>query len=185
MATRTVVAPIRNAGHGCQRPQPCHTLQIGQAGMKVTQSGMQPRVSRRLSAVAPSATLAVAEKAAAMRAAGVKVVSFGAGEPDFPTPTHVCQAAITAIQGGDTKYPAPVAGKTPLREAICEYLVRFCGVQYAPAQTMATVGAKDALFFAFNALLDPGDEVIVPAPYWVSYPDQIRLADGKPVIVNE
>jgi aspartate aminotransferase len=146
---------------------------------------MQPHVSRRLSAIAPSATLAVAEKAAAMRAAGVNVVSFGAGEPDFATPPHICQAAITAIQGGDTKYPAPVAGKTPLREAICEYLARFCDVKYAPAQTMTTVGAKDALFYAFAALLDPGDEVIVPAPYWVSYPDQIRLAEAKPVIVHD
>lgn len=146
---------------------------------------MQPRVSRRLSAIAPSATLAVAEKAAAMRAAGVNVISFGAGEPDFATPPHICRAALDAIQGGDTKYPAPVAGKTPLREAICEYLTRFCGVTYSPAQTMATVGAKDALFFAFAALLDPGDEVIVPAPYWVSYPDQIRLAEAKPVIVHD
>lgn len=158
---------------------------IGQAGSGVTQSGMQARVSGRLSAIAPSATLAVAEKAAAMRAAGVKVISFGAGEPDFATPAHVREAVVNAIQGGDTKYPAPVAGKTPLREAICRYLESYCAVKYAAGQTIATVGAKDALFFAFAALLDPGDEVIVPAPYWVSYPDQIRLFDGKPVIVND
>lgn len=146
---------------------------------------MRQRVSQRLNAIAPSATLAVAEKAAAMRAAGAKIISFGAGEPDFPTPVHICEAAIAAIQGGDTRYPAPVAGKSVLRDAIVEYLARYCGVQYKQNETIATVGAKDALFFAFASLLDPGDEVIIPKPYWVSYPDQVRLAEGVPVFVHD
>lgn len=120
-----------------------------------------------------------------MRAAGAKIISFGAGEPDFPTPAHICQAAIAAIQAGDTRYPAPVAGKNLLRDAIVEYLARYCDVQYKQSEIIATVGAKDALFYAFASLLDPGDEVIIPKPYWVSYPDQVRLAEGVPVFVHD
>lgn len=120
-----------------------------------------------------------------MRAEGAKIISFGAGEPDFPTPTHICEAAINAIRGGDTRYPAPVAGKNLLRDAVVEYLARFCEVEYKQNEIIATVGAKDALYFAFSAILDPGDEVIVPKPYWVSYPDQVRLAEGTPVFVHD
>ncbi|MBI5862958.1 MAG: pyridoxal phosphate-dependent aminotransferase [Planctomycetes bacterium] len=146
---------------------------------------MRPLLSKRLNAVAPSATLAVTEKAAALRAKGVDVISFGAGEPDFPTPAHIREAALKALRDGDTKYPAPVAGKTVLRTAVCEYLERFCGTKYEPADVIATVGAKDALYYAFASLLDPGDEVVIPKPYWVSYPDQVRLAEGSPVFVHD
>ncbi len=141
----------------------------------------------RISAIAgnlnDSATLAVAEKARQLRARGVDVISFGAGEPDFPTPSHITRAAIEALQQGDTKYVSPVAGKETLREAICEYTRRYDRVSYQPSQVCVTCGAKDAIHLTLAALIDPGDQVIIPAPYWVSYPEQVRLVGGTPVIV--
>lgn len=145
---------------------------------------MKPKISRRIQELAPSATLAVSERARALQDKGVDVVSFGAGQPDFETPAHIVAAAVAAVQGGDTKYPSPVSGVTPLRKAVCTYLKRFGGLDYEPAQVCVTVGAKDALYLAFATLLDPGDEVVLPAPYWVSYPDQIRLMGATPVIVQ-
>lgn len=145
---------------------------------------MQARISQRLAALAPSATLAVMDRARKLRESGVHVVSFGAGEPDFDTPAGIRDAAVKALAAGDTRYPSPVSGITPLRTAVCEYLQATCGLSYSPGQICATVGAKDALFLAFAALLDPGDEVIVPVPYWVSYPDQVRLCGGTPVFVH-
>ncbi|QOJ14342.1 MAG: pyridoxal phosphate-dependent aminotransferase [Planctomycetia bacterium] len=145
---------------------------------------MNVRISKMLATLAPSATLAVAEKAAALRAAGKSVVDFSAGQPDFDTPAHIKAAVGKALEAGDTKYPSPVAGKTPLREAICTYYKQHAGVSYEPAQVVVTVGAKDALHLAFASLLDPGDEVIIPAPYWVSYPEQVRLFGGLPVILQ-
>lgn len=144
---------------------------------------MTSPLSQRVTALAPSATIAVAEKARALREKGVNVVAFGAGEPDFPTPPAITQAAIAALQANDTKY-APPAGKPALREAICGYLQRWTGVTYAPNQICATVGAKDACYLTFQALLNPGDEVLLPAPYWVSYPEQIQLAGGKLVVLK-
>lgn len=145
---------------------------------------MAPRLSQRIESIAPSATLAVADKARALRERGVDVISFGAGEPDFETPAHVREEAIRALHAGDTKYPSPVSGKTALREAVCAYLREWSALDYAANQVCVSVGAKDSLHLAFAALLNPGDEVIIPAPYWVSYPDQVRLADGVPVIVQ-
>ncbi len=145
---------------------------------------MTPRLSTRIGRVAPSATLAVTDKARRLRAAGVDVVSFGAGEPDFDTPPHIRSAAERAIEAGDTKYVVPAAGRSELRSAICEYLRTHCGLEYAPDQIGATVGAKEALYEAFSVLLNPGDEVLIPAPYWVSYPDQVALADGVPVFLD-
>lgn len=146
---------------------------------------MKIRISQRAQMLAPSATLAVVEKARALRERGIDVISFGAGEPDFETPAHVRQAAIDAIEAGDTKYPAPVAGKTPLRRAICDYLKRYSALEYDPSQICVTVGAKDALHLIFETILDPGDEVILGVPYWVSYPEQVRLAGGVPVFIRE
>lgn len=146
---------------------------------------MDVRISKLLSALAPSATLAVAEKAAALKARGVSVIDFSAGQPDFDTPQHIKDAATAALAAGDTKYPSPVSGKTPLREAVCQYYKNYAGVEYKPDQVCVTVGAKDALHLAFASLLDPGDEVLIPAPYWVSYPEQVRLCGGKPVIMRE
>lgn len=141
-------------------------------------------LSQRLRRLAPSATLAVAEKARALREKGVNVISFGAGEPNFDTPEFIKQAACAALAAGDTKYPAPITGVTPLRNAVVEYLKRYSNVEYSAAEICATVGAKDAIYMTFATLLDPGDEVIIPAPYWVSYPDLVQLAEGTPRIVK-
>jgi len=140
-------------------------------------------VSERVKALAESATLAVSAKAAAMKAEGIDVVSFGAGEPDFDTPEHIKQAAKDALDAGQTKYAKPAHGIPALKEAICQKFKRDNGLEYQPSQVIVTVGGKEALHLAFQALLNPGDEVIIPAPYWVSYPEQVKLAQGKNVIV--
>jgi len=145
---------------------------------------MNGRLSTRVGRLQPSATLAVSDKAAALRVQGVDVLSFGAGEPDFPTPQHVIDAGIAALRAGDTKYPTPVAGIRGLRDAICRYLSQHAGLRYTAEQVCVGVGAKDILYRAFVALLDPGDEALIPVPFWVSYPDQVALADGTPVLVR-
>lgn len=134
--------------------------------------------------ISDSATLAVAAKARALRAKGIDVVAFGAGEPDFDTPAHIKEAAIAALRAGDTKYPSPVSGSTPLREAICEYTRKYCAAEYSPEQVIVVPGGKDGLHLAFMALLNPGDEVLIPVPYWVSYPEQVKMAGGKPVFIQ-
>jgi len=141
------------------------------------------KLSKRVVALAESATLAVSAKAAKMKADGVDVVSFGAGEPDFDTPVHIRQAAIEALNTGQTKYPNPASGIAVARKAVCDSLVRDAKLRYAPEQVIITSGGKDAAYLAFHALLDPGDEVIIPKPYWVSYPEMVRLAEGTPVFV--
>jgi aspartate aminotransferase len=145
---------------------------------------MDIRLSRRIQSVAPSATLAVSARAKALKEQGIDVVDFGAGEPDFDTPQHIKDAATRALAAGDTKYPSPVSGRNPLRAAVCEYTKRYLGLDYRPGQVHVSVGAKDAIIQTLTVLLDPGDEVMIPAPYWVSYPDQVRLAGGTPVIVR-
>jgi aspartate aminotransferase len=140
-------------------------------------------LANRLKAIKPSPTLALNAKAKALTAQGVDVVSLAAGEPDFDTPDFIKQAAIEALKQGFTKY-TPTAGILELREAICAKLERDNQLKYAPDQVVVTVGAKHALYNLFQALLNEGDEVIVLAPYWVSYPDMVLLAGGKPVIVE-
>jgi len=140
------------------------------------------KISRRANAIQPSATLAITAKAKALAARGVDVVSLGAGEPDFDTPPHVKKAGIEAIEKGFTRYTA-TPGTPELRKAISAKLERENGLRYDETEIIATVGAKHALYNAFQALLDEGDEVLIPAPYWVSYPDMVLLAGGKPVIV--
>jgi aspartate aminotransferase len=140
-------------------------------------------LANRLKAIKPSPTLALNAKAKALTAQGVDVVSLAAGEPDFDTPEPIKQAAIEALKQGFTKY-TPTAGIPELREAICAKLERDNQLTYAPDQVVVTVGAKHALYNLFQALLNEGDEVIVIAPYWVSYPDMVILAGGKPVIVE-
>jgi len=139
------------------------------------------RLSRRVVELVESATLAVSAKAARMKAEGVDVVSFGAGEPDFDTPAHIRQAAIDALHAGQTKYPSPASGIAVARKAVCESLARDAKLRYSPEQVIITSGGKDAAYMAFHALLDPGDEVVIPKPYWVSYPEMVRLAGGVPV----
>jgi aspartate aminotransferase len=143
------------------------------------------KLSRRMQVVKPSATMAAVAEAAALRAAGVDVISFGAGEPDFDTPEHVKRAAREALDRGETKY-TPVQGIAPLRQAIAEKLAAENDLpNYSPDDEICVgCGGKQVLFNAFLALLDPGDEVLVPAPYWVSYPDMIALAGARQVTVE-
>jgi aspartate aminotransferase len=144
---------------------------------------LQMTISQRARNTAPSPTLGITAKANALKAQGVDVVSFGAGEPDFDTPAHIKQAAVEALNQGYTKY-TPSAGSVELKEAIVAKLARDNGLQYKPAQVIVSCGAKHSLYNVMQALLDPGDEVIIPAPYWVTYPEQVRLAEGKSVIVE-
>ena len=140
-------------------------------------------LSRRGLAIAPSMTLAIDAKAKAMQAQGLDVIGFGAGEPDFPTPEWVKQAGVEAIGKNQTRY-TPASGTLDLRKAICERLARDNGLTYEPAQIVVSNGAKHSLYNAFMAILNPGDEVIIPSPYWVSYPEMVTMADGVPVFVE-
>jgi aspartate aminotransferase len=136
----------------------------------------------RLKTLAPSSTLAVQAKARELRARGIDVISFGAGEPDFDTPRRIKDAAVEAMQRGQTKY-TEVGGVPELRAAVCAKLKRDNGLDYEPADILVSVGAKHTLFNLVMALINPGDEVLVPSPYWVSYPEQVRLLGGVPVAV--
>ena len=141
------------------------------------------KLAKRLDAVKPSPTLAITAKAKEMKAKGIDVVGFGAGEPDFDTPKAVKEAAKTAIDQGFTKYTA-TNGILELREAICAKIAQQHGLSYKPTEVLVSCGGKHALYNLFQALLDPGDEVVIFAPYWVSYADMVRLAEGVPVIVD-
>ena len=140
-------------------------------------------LSERVNRVAPSITMAVTSKAKALKAQGVDVVSFGAGEPDFDTPDFIKAAAIDALKKGQTKY-TPVPSIPQLREAISRKFERENGLKYAPEEVTVGPGGKAVLYLAFLALLDDGDEVVIPAPYWVSYPEQAKICGGVPRIVH-
>ncbi len=142
------------------------------------------RTSARLAAIAPSATLAVDAKAKALKAEGENVIGFGAGEPDFATPDHIVQAAIAACTEVRNHRYTPAGGLPELREAIAAKTLRDSGVAVNASQVLVTNGGKHAVYTAFAALCDPGDEVICPAPYWTTYPEAITLAGGVPVIVD-
>lgn len=144
---------------------------------------MSLSVSKRMAAVRPSPTGAVLALATELRAAGRDILSLGTGEPDFDTPRHIKDAAIAAIDGGDTKY-TPVQGTAALKAAIQRKFARDNQLDFEPGEILVTSGAKQALFNLCIALLGPGDEAIVPAPYWVSYPDMVRLAGAEPVMVT-
>jgi aspartate aminotransferase len=140
------------------------------------------RLATRVSKVADSITLAVSAKAKALKAQGIDVVGFGAGEPDFDTPQFIKDAAIDALQKGQTKYtPTPCIPE--LKKAIAQKFQRDNGLSYTPEQVSTGAGGKQCLYMAFLAVLNPGDEVLIPSPYWVSYPEQIKLADALPVII--
>lgn len=141
------------------------------------------KLADRVGRIKPSPTLAVTAKAAALRAEGKDILSFGAGEPDFDTPDHIKQAAIEAIEGGFTKY-TPVGGIDELKKAIIEKLRNDNGLSYEMSQVVVSCGAKHTIYNLAQALFDKGDEVIIPAPYWVSYPDIVLLADATPVILE-
>ena len=141
------------------------------------------RLANRMASLEPSATLAMAARAGAMKAAGVDVIDLSVGEPDFPTPEHICRAGEAAIAAGKTKY-TPAAGIPALREAVAADYSRRSGLEVTPAQVIVSNGAKHSLHNLFTALLNDGDEVIVPTPYWVSYAELIKLAGARPVLVE-
>ena len=144
---------------------------------------MDFKISKKGSAVSASPTLAIDSKFKAMKAEGIDVVGFGTGEPDFDTPDHIKQAAIEALQKGMTKY-TPASGTLALKQAVIRKLKRENHLDYDAKNIVISNGAKHSLANIFMAICDPGDEVIVPAPYWVSYPEMVKLADGVPVILN-
>ena len=140
-------------------------------------------LSKTLARVKPSPTIAVSTLAAELKAAGKDVIGLGAGEPDFNTPANICEAAKAAIDAGKTKYTAP-DGIIELKQAICDKLQRDNGLEYTPKQVSVGTGGKQILYNALMATLNPGDEVVIPAPYWVSYPDMVLLAGGEPVVAE-
>ena len=142
------------------------------------------RISRRIGSIAESATLAITSQAKAMRAEGIDVIGFGAGEPDFPTPPHIVAAAEAACSVPKNHKYSPGAGLPELREAVAAKTARDSGYEVEPSQVLITNGGKHAVYNTMATLLDPGDEVLLPAPYWVTYPEAIGLAGGVPVIIS-
>ncbi|HID95885.1 MAG TPA: pyridoxal phosphate-dependent aminotransferase [Candidatus Latescibacteria bacterium] len=140
-------------------------------------------ISRNIQRIKPSVTLAITARAKAMLAEGIDVVSLSAGEPDFDTPQNIKDAAIRAINQGFTKY-TPATGILELRKAICKKFERDNGLAYDPSQVIVSCGGKHSIYLAILALVDEGDEVIIPRPYWVSYPEQVRIAGGNPVVLT-
>lgn len=146
-------------------------------------NSMALTLSKKAQAVKPSSTLAITAKAKELMSKGIDVVGFGAGEPDFNTPENICAAANRAIHEGFTKY-TPAEGTLELRKAVCEKFLRFNKISYEPSQIVVSNGGKHSLTNIFEAICNPGDEVIIPAPYWLSYPEIVKLADGVPVFVR-
>ncbi len=140
-------------------------------------------LAKRIRSISPSQTLAISAKAKSMKAAGEKVISFGVGEPDFSTPGYISDAAVEAIKAGHTKY-TPSAGLIELRRAICAKFLRDNGLEYEPSQIVVSNGAKHSIFNVCFALVDEGDEVIIPAPYWLTYPEVVKVCGGTPVFVR-
>lgn len=151
--------------------------------MTTSTTTSQRRASARISAIAESATLAVDAKAKALQAAGRPVIGFGAGEPDFPTPDHIVEAAAAACRDVANHRYSPAPGLPALRSAIADAALRDSGLDVDPSQVVVTNGGKQAVYEAFAAIVDPGDEVLLPTPYWTTYPESIRLAGGVPVEV--
>lgn len=144
---------------------------------------MKNRIANRMTTLSPSLTLAISAKAKAMKAAGESVVSFGVGEPDFNTPEHIIDAAKAALDNGHTKY-TPSSGLLPLRKAICEKFQKDNGLFYEPSQIIVSNGAKHSIFNACYATLEEGDEVIIPAPYWLTYPEVVKVCGATPVYLE-
>lgn len=143
---------------------------------------MRLQISNRCRGIAPSPTLMIDSKAKAMKKSGIDVIGFGAGEPDFDTPEYIRDAAKRALDQGMTRY-TPSSGMLELRKAICAKLRRDNGLEYEPDQVVVSNGAKHSLFNVFQAIIDPGDEVLIPSPFWVSYPELVQIAGGVPVMV--
>ena len=156
---------------------------LGGKEKKTRRTVMNERIAKRMSSISPSLTLAISAKAKAMKAAGEPVVSFGVGEPDFNTPENIISAAKTALDNGQTKY-TPSSGLMPLRKAICEKFEKDNGLSYEPSQIIVSNGAKHSIFNACYALLNEGDEVIIPVPYWLTYPEVVKVCGGVPVYME-
>ncbi|MBC8104694.1 MAG: pyridoxal phosphate-dependent aminotransferase [Cytophagales bacterium] len=159
------------------------TLTTDAASLAVAEPISASPLSRRAKNALPSPTLAITAKASQLKADGVDVVGFGAGEPDFDTPDHIKEAAVDALAKGFTKY-TPSAGIPALKKAIVEKLQSDSGLTYGPANVIVSCGGKHSLYNVFQALCEAGDEVIIPAPYWVSYPEQVKLADATPILIE-
>ncbi len=144
---------------------------------------MELYISEKAKSISASPTLAIDSKFKQMKQQGIPVVGFGAGEPDFNTPNHIKNAGIEAIKNNITRY-TPASGTLELKQAICEKMKKDTGLSYTPANVIVSNGGKHALTNIFMAILNPGDEVIIPAPFWVSYPEMVKMADGKPVYIN-
>src|ERR1700736_850331 len=140
------------------------------------------QLADRLNRISVSQTMAVLQAAEVLKTRGIDVADFGPGEPDFPTPEHIKRAAIKALEENRTKYTA-TPGIAPLRQAICDWHAAQLGSSYQPAESIVTVGGKHAVFNAVCSLINAGDEVVIPAPYWVSYPDIVKYAGGSPVFI--
>jgi aspartate aminotransferase len=140
------------------------------------------KLAQRLTRIKPSATLSINAKAKALKRQGVHIINFGVGEPDFDTPQHIQDAAVKAMREGQTRYTA-VSGVDELKDAVLQCIRQDYGIEYRRENILVSCGGKQALYNLFQATLDPGDEVIIPSPYWVSYPDMVALADGTPVFV--
>jgi len=140
-------------------------------------------LSKKALSISPSSTLAISAKAKKMKADGIDIIGFGAGEPDFDTPDHIKEAAIKAINDGFTKY-TPASGTLELKKAICDKFKKDNNLEYNTSNIVVSNGAKHCLVNTFGAILNPGDEVIIPAPFWVSYPEMVKISDGVPVILN-
>lgn len=156
---------------------------LSSSGKKSASKDRALELAQRVQRIKPSATLAISAKAKELKAAGKPIIDLSAGEPDFDTPEHIKNAAIQAIQDGHTHY-TPVDGIPALKKAIISKFETENNLHYEPQQILVSCGAKHSLFNLFNAILNQGDEVIIPAPYWVSYPDMVKLCDGEPVIVK-
>ncbi|KIL75101.1 pyridoxal phosphate-dependent aminotransferase [Bacillus badius] len=144
---------------------------------------MNVQLAQRVKALTPSTTLAITAKAKEMKAQGIDVIGLGAGEPDFNTPDHIIEAAYESLKKGQTKY-TPSGGLPELKDAIIGKFEKDQGISYKRSEIIVTTGAKHALYTLFQVILDEGDEVIIPTPYWVSYPEQVKLADGTPVYIE-
>src|SRR5882757_8798693 len=144
---------------------------------------LKTEIADRISTISVSSTMKVSADAEKLRAAGVDVVDFGAGEPDFPTPDNIKQAAIRALEQNFTKYTA-AGGTAELKKAVCERHAADFGTDYKPSECLITVGGKHVIFNLIQALINPGDEVVIPVPYWVTYKDVVNYAGGKCVFVN-
>jgi aspartate aminotransferase len=175
--------PMRNLDTSPDSPPPKPTEWLLRDATIDVMASSQRRISARVAAIGESATLAVDAKAKALKAAGRPVIGFGAGEPDFPTPDYIVEAAARACAVPRFHKYTPAAGLPELREAVAAKTARDSGFQVSPGQVLITNGGKQAVYETFAALLDPGDEVLLPTPYWTTYPESITLAGGKPVTV--